>query len=269
LEIEPPQDHLTYSRTVRRPSLTAKLLAVVLTLSFAFTGVCAVAGFLAFRHAFIQAKEADLTLYAKERGRGQNAVFRSLTLSHQAAADALTRRLDTLSDAQVDRRFEQDFPLRPDGTRRTDSSLFDGRTLPSGQVQFGLGGYITHGKAVSRADKRLMLAALDVVQELGESQLTSVDNFDFFTPNGDLVVFAPTRPDRLMRLRFGPLDQLRLPMANKSLSGAVNRNAVRRHTMHSLPRPEINPPNRVHLPRLFHAGRCQWPQCRRLRHSAR
>src|SRR5882757_5817291 len=94
--------------SVRRPSLTAKLLAVVLALSFAFTAVCAVTGFLAFRHAFIQAKEADLAVYAKERARGQNAVFHNLTLQHLAAANALVRRLDVFNDADVDRRFERD-----------------------------------------------------------------------------------------------------------------------------------------------------------------
>ena len=104
---------------MRRPSLTAKLLAVVLALSFAFTAVCAVTGFFAFRRAFVQAKQADLTLYAKERARGQNAVFHNLTLQHVAAANALARRLDVVSDADVDRMFERDFPLQPDGTRRS------------------------------------------------------------------------------------------------------------------------------------------------------
>ena len=76
---------------MRKLSLTAKLLVVVLALSFAFTGVCAVTGFIAFNHAFIQAKEADLVLYAQERGRSQDSIFRNMTRSHQAAADVLTR----------------------------------------------------------------------------------------------------------------------------------------------------------------------------------
>jgi signal transduction histidine kinase/ActR/RegA family two-component response regulator len=209
---------------VKKPSLTAKLLAVVLTLSFAFTALCAVTGYLAFRHAFVQAKQADLTVYAKERGRGQDAVFRNITLGHLAAAGALIRRLDALSDSQADRLFERDFPLGPDGTRRTDTGLYDGRKLANGQVQFGVGGYITHGKIVSSADKHLLLAALEVVQEVGESGLTRSANFAFFTPSGALLVFAPTNPDRLWRMRFGPLDPLSLLQTDKRLSAIFNRN---------------------------------------------
>jgi signal transduction histidine kinase/CheY-like chemotaxis protein len=181
--------------------LTAKLLVAVLALSFAFTGVCAVTGFYAFRRAFVQAKETDLALYAQERGREQSAVFRALSLTHQAAAAALARRLDALSDAQVEQRFARDFPLAADGSRRTAPSLLSGRTLPSGQVQFGLDGDIAHGKTVPRTEKRLLLAALDVVQEIGEGQQNRLDNFEFFTANGDLILFAPHPPRWLALLR--------------------------------------------------------------------
>ena len=203
-------------------SLTAKLLVVVLALSFTFTAVCAVTGFMAFRRAFVQAKLADLTIYANGRERSQDAVFRTLTLKHMAAARALSRRLDILSDAQVDRMFERDFLLKPDGTRRTDSSLYDGRKLPSGQVQFGLGGYIIQRKSVSQADKRLLLAALDVVQEVGETEPTINTNFAFITPSGSALVFAPARADRLWRPRAAPLSQLGMLPINKRLSAAFS-----------------------------------------------
>ena len=186
---------------MRRPSLTAKLLIVVLALSFAFTGICAVTGFFAFRRAFVQAKEADLALYAAERGREQSAVFRALALRHQAATAALVRRLDALSEAQVDQRFARDFPLASDGSRRTPPVLYYGRKLPSGQVQFGLDGDIADGKTVSRTEKRLLLTALDVVQEIGEGQQNRLDNFEFFTANGNVILFAPNPPGWLVQLR--------------------------------------------------------------------
>ena len=210
---------------MRRPSLTAKLLAVVLALSFAFTAVCAVTGYLAFQRAFIQAKSADLTVYAQERGRGQSAVFHNLKLQQISAANALARRLDALSDAAAERQFEQDFPLRPDGSRRTVPGLYDGRKLANGQIQFGIGGYIINGKSVSLADKHLLLAALQVVQEIGESEMTRSTNFSFFTPSGALLVFAPTRPDHLQRTRFGALDgEQRVRGINERLSEAFSSN---------------------------------------------
>jgi signal transduction histidine kinase/CheY-like chemotaxis protein len=210
----------------------------VLALSFAFTAVCAVTGFLAFRHAFVQAKEAELTLYTKERARGQNALFRSITAEHIAAVNALTRRLDVMSDATVDRLFERDFPLQPDGTRRTDPNLFDGRTLSSGQVQYGLGGYVVHGRTASHPDKRMILTALNVVQQVGESRLGQVDNFDFVTPSGALIVFAPTRRDRLARIRSGPIDVLQVQQANMSRALSPGLNPKRETRCVPMPDPK-------------------------------
>ncbi|HTK36594.1 MAG TPA: ATP-binding protein [Caulobacteraceae bacterium] len=67
---------------------------------------------------------------------------------------------------------------------------------------------------MSAADKRLILAVLDVVQQLGESRLGQIDNFDFFMPSGALIVFAPSRPDRLAHIRMGALNALQVQQAN-------------------------------------------------------
>ncbi len=198
---------------MKTPSLTGQLLAVVLALSFFFTTLCAVSGFFAFRHAFLKSKTADLVLNAQVRGKTQEFAAEEMSKTHRNATDLLLQRLHLMSNAEVDRQFDRDFPLHRDGSRRSAPDLFDGRILPGGDYVHGVGAFLPKGAPISPEEKRLILAAAGVVRQVGETRHRSMDNFGFTPARGGLIAFDPDEPHKLAFLRTSAAVGIHMPAA--------------------------------------------------------
>ena len=119
---------------------------------------------------------------------------------HDAASEALTRRLAMGEGPKTQAVFDQLFPEKGDGTRRSTPKLFDGGRVGNRYV-YGVGAFLPNADAISLPERQLFVAAADVVAATGEAQLRHYDNFYFFTPRSRLVMFGPQRPDRLMYYR--------------------------------------------------------------------
>ena len=182
-------------------SLTARLLSIALGVSFLFTALTAVGGFFAFRHAFIQSALDNLSLQAGERARTQAFVLDTLRQQSLGASTLLQHELAKLPDASVEADFDSYFPLDPDGVRRSAPDIFDGRTLPNGDRLYGFGGFQPSAAQMTHADKRLMLAAMSVVRQVGEARGPANDTFGFTSARGGIVVFGPKAPDKLASVR--------------------------------------------------------------------
>ena len=89
--------------------LARKLLAIVVVLSIAVTGLATAATFAFVQKASMERQIRNLQLYVKERTSTEDRLFSDLVKVHADATDALTRRLGRLQgpvlDAQFDRRF--------------------------------------------------------------------------------------------------------------------------------------------------------------------
>src|SRR5476649_1723727 len=144
-------------------SLTHKFLLGVGLMTIAVTAFAAVAGFVVFQQQLEARELRYLQDYVSERVANEERRFSDLTSLHRAAADALALRIAHTTPADAARRFDRDFPLRPDGTRRTPDAAFDGMFESDGDLIHGMGGFIARGRQVSAADKAMFVAAFQVV----------------------------------------------------------------------------------------------------------
>lgn len=180
--------------------LARRLLTMVAILSIAVTGVATAAAFVFVRESAADTQTRHLAEYVGERVKTEDRLFSDLVKVHDAASEALTRRLAMEDDPAVHDQFERLFPEKGDGTRRSAPGLFDGARI-SNRYVYGVGAYLPDAGTMSLPEQALFVAATDVVAGTGEAEIRHYDNFYFFTPRTRLVMFGPRRPDRLMFYR--------------------------------------------------------------------
>ena len=173
---------------------------MVAILSIAVTSVATAAAFIFVRESAADTQKRHLAEYVGERVKTEDRLFSDLVKVHDAAAEALTRRLDLAEGEGGLAEFDRLYPQSTDGTRRSAPALFDGARVGSRYVH-GLGGYLRNADAMSRAEKTLFVAAADVVAATGEAQIRHYDNFYFFAPQTRLVMYGPKRSDKLLYYR--------------------------------------------------------------------
>lgn len=159
-------------------------------------GAFALFGFFYEREseAFLNRLQANVSTAAAEH----DEIFRSAERSQQLALEAFSKRLDIwAARSDVDSQFESTFSPSSDGTHRSHDRDFDGAITEDGRLVYGLGAFIAPDPAMSRGKKIQLLAAYDVVVAFGEASLFWADNFYYYTPESDLIIFAPNREDRL------------------------------------------------------------------------
>jgi hypothetical protein len=180
--------------------LARRLLTMVAILSIAVTGVATAAAFVFVRESAADTQTRHLAEYVGERVKTEDRLFSDLVKVHDAASEALARRLAMEDDPRVHEQFERLFPEKGDGTRRSAPGLFDGARI-SNRYVYGVGAYLPDAGTMSLPEQALFVAATDVVAGTGEAEIRHYDNFYFFTPRTRLVMFGPRRPDKLMFYR--------------------------------------------------------------------
>ena len=187
---------------MRFRSIGTTLLAGLIASMTVLLLVDAFVTYTAYRHQDETHRVADLALYVQERTRTEEDLFDGLRAKQAAATDALRRRLAvTPAGPDVDRRFDEWYPEKGDGTRRSRDSLFDGERTANGDAIYGVGAYIGHADDLTPQDKRVLTAATLVVNRVGESDLAKFENFFFLAPKDRLILFAPHRPEKLSYFR--------------------------------------------------------------------
>jgi signal transduction histidine kinase/ActR/RegA family two-component response regulator len=182
-------------------SLSRRFLVSVGIMSLVVTIFGALGAFVVFQRELSNRQIGFLADYVRERTSNVERRFSNLTALHQAAGEELERRMDRLSDAEVDRLADRYMPLRPDGTRRSRDPYFDG-AMQDGEYIYGMGALITRAEAMTPEEKRALVAAFELVANFGQAARKDYDNFYFFTPpQTRLVLFGPDRPDKLMFYR--------------------------------------------------------------------
>jgi signal transduction histidine kinase/ActR/RegA family two-component response regulator len=182
-------------------SLSRSFLISVGVMSLVITILSALGAFVVFQRELSSRQIAFLEDYVSERASNVDRRFSNLTALHRAAGEELERRMNKLTDADVDRLADQYFPLLPDGTRRSRDEYFDG-TLRGGTYTYGMGALIGHATDLPKDQKRALVAAFELVANFGQAARRDYDNFYFFIPpQTRLVVYGPERPDKLMFYR--------------------------------------------------------------------
>ncbi|MGZ8408192.1 MAG: histidine kinase dimerization/phospho-acceptor domain-containing protein, partial [Caulobacteraceae bacterium] len=178
-------------------SLSRRFLWSVGAMSIGVTALASLAAFFAFQHELKAQKVQFLSDYIAERGYKEGRSFTNLAVIQKAGNDALKVRLKYLDQPTADRLFEEFYPLRPDGTRRSAPKLFEGYVNREGIPFYGIGGILTNASTITPQERKLYVAATQVVARMGETLKGSYDNVNFYTPKTRVIIFAPTRPDRL------------------------------------------------------------------------
>ncbi|WP_354071283.1 ATP-binding protein [Caulobacter sp. 1776] len=173
---------------------------MVAILSIAVTGLATAAAFVFVRKSAADTQTRHLAEYVGERVKTEDRLFSDLVKVHDAASEALTRRLAMEEDPSVHDQFERLFPEKGDGTRRSAPGLFDGARIGNRYV-YGVGAYLPNADTMSLPEQSLFVSAADVVAATGETEIRHYDNFYFFTPKTRLVMFGPRRQDKLLFYR--------------------------------------------------------------------
>jgi len=202
-------------------SLSRRFLISVGVMSLIVTIFGTLGAFVVFQRELSQRQIAYLEDYVRERSSNVERRFSNLTALHKAAGEELERRMNRLSDAEVDRLADRYFPLRPDGTRRSRDAYFDG-TMQDGQYIYGVGALVGHAGELTRDEKRALVASFELVANFGQAARKDYDNFYFFVPpKTRLVLFGPDRPDKLMFYRHeAPAD---LDISQEEMSSLTSR----------------------------------------------
>ncbi|MEM9233577.1 MAG: ATP-binding protein, partial [Pseudomonadota bacterium] len=137
--------------------------------------------------------EQSAALHSVLFERVQDLEYRSSALFHQT--------LMRIDDTSVDHLFDRLFPEKGDGTRRSHPDLFDGMTTENGSFVYGIGAFMANADEITFEEKKMLLAAYDVIVRLGPGLGLSIDNLWYFTPRNHLIIFAPGREDRLLGYR--------------------------------------------------------------------
>src|SRR5579859_4559228 len=183
-------------------SISTTLLAGLIASMSLLLLVDTLATFAAERQQAERHQVTDLELYVQERTRTEQELFDRLRAKQSAASEALRRRLALMRPGQqVDSQFDDWFPAKGDGTRRSRDSLYDGQQTGDGDSIYGVGAYIGHADDLTQDDKRLLTTATLIVNRVGESDIAKFENFFFLTPRDRLIIFAPHRPERLTYFR--------------------------------------------------------------------
>ncbi|MEO1243257.1 MAG: ATP-binding protein [Pseudomonadota bacterium] len=188
--------------------ITTRYIAVAGALMLITTGI---GGWLIFSYfyeresvAFLDRLERQVAAATVEHGE----IFDAARESQLMAASAFRRRLDAWrARDDLGERFRETFDAKADGTFRSRDQVFEGVLSREGQWIYGLGAFIAPGAEADAERQAQLLAAYDVVTRFGEGSLYWADNFYYYTPLDDLIIFAPEREDRLEYYRkLAPAD---------------------------------------------------------------
>ena len=184
-----------------RSSLSRNFLLGIGVTSVVFTIAASLSAFAVFQSELARRQISFLAQYVQERTDNLDRRFTGLRTLQRSAVTEFVRREAMLKPGEADRRLDRDFPLQADGTRRSRTEDYEGRITAEGRLVYGVGAFIGHGATLTDAQKRALVAALPVVSTFGPAARGDYDNFYFYTPQTQLVMFGPDRPDHLMFYR--------------------------------------------------------------------
>lgn len=174
---------------------TGLLLALAAAGLVAFLAIISVA-YVGLTEKIEIARTRELEIYVVEHARAEAQRFARAEEAQAAARAAFLQRRAIIDEGDAVRRFNSAFPPDGDGARRSHDDLFDG-SWSGGDYIYGIGAFIGSPERLSGADKANLMAAFDVVRTFGPALAPTLDNFYFYTPHNQLIMFAPSRPDRL------------------------------------------------------------------------
>ncbi|MAK61377.1 MAG: hypothetical protein CMK09_10390 [Ponticaulis sp.] len=177
------------------------LLGVVASLAAAAAAVWAVN-----RNVHHDQRQA-LSKYIVERGQREEQRFEAVKDIQHAAIISFWHYYNNLSDAEISQGMAAYFPRQDDGTRRSADVLYDGTYLQGIGNVHGLGAFMKDGPEWTEERYRVFYAAFLTIVRHSASVSNAMESLWVFTPNDDLIIYAPGREDNLeFYRRLAPSD---------------------------------------------------------------
>ncbi|MEO1015242.1 MAG: ATP-binding protein [Pseudomonadota bacterium] len=143
----------------------------------------------------------DFAHHVAMRSAEFGETFERSAIAEAHANDAMARRFSMWKAADdLDAAFDKRFQSQPDGTYRSRNEDFEG-ARDGGGVTYGVAAFIAPSSVTESRHKAALLAAYDVVARYGDAFHYWAEDFYFYTPNNDIIIFAPERSDRLLFYR--------------------------------------------------------------------
>ena len=219
-----------------RSSLSRNFLLGVSITSLVFTITASLTTFAVFERELAHRQIAFLSQYVQARTDNLDRRFTGLLTLHRSAVATLSRRERLLKPGEADAPFLRNFPLHADGTRRSRPEDYTGRVSPGGWPIYGMAAFIAHGAHVPDAEVRALASAYPIVSAFGQAAHGDYDNFYFFTPHNQLIMFGPDRPDGLLFYRqtapadldFSQEEMSRIVLPSANPTGATRCTSLQR-----------------------------------------
>ncbi|MBY6127754.1 PAS domain-containing sensor histidine kinase [Qipengyuania aquimaris] len=157
--------------------------------------------------------------YSSAIGDYRESATSELEIANEAAAERLRSELVLVSEtesaasaimesrllADNPTRFDEVFIEADDGAFHSRPELWEGSEL-AGSVQLqGFGAFAAPPLPVGER-RAVLMAAFDTIKAMANGLPSEIESLYFFTPTNDLLIFAPTREDRLSFYREAPSD---------------------------------------------------------------
>ncbi|WP_379922454.1 PAS domain-containing sensor histidine kinase [Erythrobacter sp. R86502] len=178
-------------------SLSARAFSVILPVALTFFGLSTWLAYASARESEIASSMKSL---AQDRFLARQSMqlrFNAIALSHERARQRILDQLDGSVSPSLP--FDSYFPAFGDGTRRSADSLWVGQDVALGSVK-GFGAYIADEEITSER-RRTITAAFSALANFVDGLPANVSNIYFFSPDNDLIMFAPERSDQLLYYR--------------------------------------------------------------------
>lgn len=163
-------------------------------------GIVSVGSYFLLQQLLEKKVLSNLEIAATARSHREGELFRNIERANENAKLNLMQLLK-VQDSTNMLRFDDIFVDNGDNTYRTRDSVYEGTVLGGGLYVQGAAGFVPNADKLTEADKKLMAAAAQTVIQTGRSYYPQFESYYFFTPTGNLFIWAPERPGNLMFYR--------------------------------------------------------------------
>ncbi|WP_083681375.1 PAS domain-containing sensor histidine kinase [Archangium sp. Cb G35] len=168
------------------PARSSLARSTLISMGVRIAVIIALTTFFSYLHIFYTLREEALVQLKRnvtERGQREQALFVLAEDNHAAMKKALAERIQTLSQEDVDTRFDSLFALRPDGTIRNRPERFDGTRMP--------GVFVPPGVTADADFRRRLVAAYEVTAEYAPAFHVRFSTSGVILPEGAVAGYWP------------------------------------------------------------------------------
>lgn len=176
-------------------SLSGGVLAIILPAAVVLFGLLT---WFAYSNAQQREITSNIAVLEEDANRIKTDMqfrFDEIEAAHREAIRLIEIELSTTDALE----FDSYFKPHGDGTRRSVSALWDGTYTERGYAR-GFGSFIAEENPDPSRQKEL-LAAFGALVGVANGLPENVSNIYFFSPDNDLIMHAPERPDKLLFYR--------------------------------------------------------------------